>query len=1212
MLQQGTITYSHHQNYLLLALVVITTTIFNVACDRHRTAVKIEAAAKPVEQINLQNKEALATPNITILRVDQKLTQDLQRGQTHNYLINLKAGNYCQGVVEQKGIDVVVLIYAPDGEKIYEKDSPTGSQGTEVIKLIAQTSGDYRIEVKPWIYEVQAGHYDIKIEVIRVPTEQDQALIEAEQLDKEVMKLLDAGKFSEGIPLAEQALAIKEKVLNPEHPDISDTLNNLGFLYQERGEYEKAAVFLERSLAILEKAFGPEHPAVGEASNNLGILYGIKGDYAKAEPLYQRALAIKEKVFGSEHPSIVPSLSNLGIVYGAKGDYAKAESLYQRALAIDEKAYGSEHPNIVPVLNDLGFLYGIKGDYAKAESLYQRALAIDEKAYGLEHPSVANALNSLGLLYQAKGDYAKAEPLYQRALAIDEKVFGSEHPHTNSILNNLGELYRARGDYDKAELFYQRTLAIREKIFGLEKPLLVIPLNGLGLLYETKGDYDKAESHYQRALEIAEKAFGSEHSRIPTLLSNLGNVYKIKGEYEKAEPLFQRALAISEKVLGPEHPDIASIVGKLGLLYHAKGEYTKVEPLYQRSLAIIEKTLGPEHPFMAIVLNNLGELYRAKREYTKIEPVLQRSLAIREKALGQEHPLVASSLYNLATLYLTKGQLAEAINYQTRANDAREHDLLRNLVAGSENQKLLYLNTTLNELHFTLSLHLQFAPNNKIVRNSAVETLLRRKGRALDAMADSVETLRRRADTRDQSLLDELAQARNQLSTLTLQGPDKEPIQHYRSKLTKLEQHIQSLEAQISTRSAEFRTQLQPITLVAVQTAIPKDAVLVEFAAYHPYDAKTDKYGSAHYAVYLLTNNGEPQWAELGEAEPINKAVQSLRALLRNPQSDIERDIKRQARALDELLMRPVRSLTGSTRRLMLSPDGLLNLLPFEALVDEQNRYLIESYEISYLTSGRDLLRLQTHLHSQQPPLIIADPDFAIGPGPRLGDKVFQPLQRLVATAQEAVEIKARLTDAKLLLQNTATKDALKDVHRPLLLHIATHGFFLEEQATTLPTQADQRLAVRTMAEAIPTGVKLENPLLRSGLFLAGANAKSAETTLTALEVTGLDLWGTKLVTLSACDTAVGEVKNGDGVYGLRRALVLAGSESQLMSLWPVSDISTKDLMVAYYQALQAGEGRSAGLHKVKLAMLANPRCSHPYYWASFIQSGAWTNLAGK
>jgi CHAT domain-containing protein len=197
-----------------------------------------------------------------------------------------------------------------------------------------------------------------------------------------------------------------------------------------------------------------------------------------------------------------------------------------------------------------------------------------------------------------------------------------------------------------------------------------------------------------------------------------------------------------------------------------------------------------------------------------------------------------------------------------------------------------------------------------------------------------------------------------------------------------------------------------------------------------------------------------------------------------------------------------------------------------------------------------------------------------------------------------------------LLTKEQATEAALRRVSAPQILHIATHGFFLQDtgEATNERRAAGTRLGRWAM--------RVEDPLLRSGLALAGANQGSSSGSddgiLTALEAAGLDLWGTKLVVLSACDTGLGEVKNGDGVYGLRRALVLAGAESQLMSLWPVSDRSTRDLVVGYYKGLTQGEGRSEALRQVQLQMLRGTTRRHPYYWAGFIQSGEWANLEGR
>jgi CHAT domain-containing protein len=326
--------------------------------------------------------------------------------------------------------------------------------------------------------------------------------------------------------------------------------------------------------------------------------------------------------------------------------------------------------------------------------------------------------------------------------------------------------------------------------------------------------------------------------------------------------------------------------------------------------------------------------------------------------------------------------------------------------------------------------------------------------------------------------------------------------------------------------------------------------------------------------------------------------------------------------------MEPVRKLVGDSSHLLISPDGPLNLIPFSALVDEQGRYLVETNTLTYLTSGRDLLRLQNGIQSREPTVIIADPNFNSGAkpgqaaGPSLAGTFFEPLRRLVGSAKEAEKLKEAFPNARVKSGDQATEAVIKQISGPEILHIATHGFFLEdEQEKALPGKvaAQMRLVVRrknnTGGPEAPPGKRLTNPLLRSGLFFAGANANRNEAEdgiLTALEASGLDLWGTKLVVLSACDTGVGEVKNGDGVYGLRRALVLAGSESQMMSLWPVSDTGTSELMVEYYKALKAGQGRSEALRQVQLKMLKDPIRQHPFYWASFIQSGEWANLDGK
>jgi CHAT domain-containing protein len=329
------------------------------------------------------------------------------------------------------------------------------------------------------------------------------------------------------------------------------------------------------------------------------------------------------------------------------------------------------------------------------------------------------------------------------------------------------------------------------------------------------------------------------------------------------------------------------------------------------------------------------------------------------------------------------------------------------------------------------------------------------------------------------------------------------------------------------------------------------------------------------------------------------------------------------ARALDERVIEPFRGALDGVSQLLISPDGALNLIPFAALRDRKGRYLVESHRLSYLTSGRDLLRLRSSGEGAAGrPLIVADPSFglpvlssrspaaaqaavprrSVTTGADLSSLYFAPL---AGASREARSIAGLFPDSLVLTGTQATKSSLSVRAAPLLLHIATHGFFLDDRDAkdSSSPAAGQRFE---------TGSGIRNPLLRSGLALAGANASSRDGIFTALEASALNLQGTRLVTLSACDTGLGEVKNGEGVYGLRRAFLLAGAESIVMSLWPVSDQVTRELMTAYYGRLSKGEGRGEALRQVQLSMMKRQERQHPFYWASFIQSGEWASLDGK
>lgn len=979
-------------------------------------------------------------------------------------------------------------------------------------------------------------------------------------------------------------------------------------------------------------------PALSEAkrlSEQAEQLYQ-QGKYYEAIPLAKRSLIIFEQVLGPNNPDVATVLDRLAWLHYWQRNYVEAESLWQRALAIHERLLNPDNLLVGISLRNLASLYETTNNKSKAESLYRRALPIFEKAFAPDSPEVINIRDRLVGIYEAQGDYQKAEFLLKQSLGKLEKRWGSDHPEIIRLIDKLARFYKERRNYTNAEFFFKRSLSIREQAFGFDSAEIARTLDDLAEIAVEQKNYTLAESLIGRALGIREKAF-------------------------------RRALDTREKIYSLQHREVVYSLQSLASLYFIKGNYRQTESYFEQALAICEQFL--DAPLANNSIYVLVGLYSERGEYQKAELVLKKGLAIYEKlekAVGKKifgnDRYKAELLSAISVFYQRQGNSELATQFAQASSEIDEYQLSFMLRGGSEEDMRRELASFATKTDRLVSLHLQSASANPKTAQLALTTILRRKGRILDVLTDKFN--RSNQTPERQQVLDRLNTTRAQLAALYY-GNGSIPLDQYRRQIQKLEQQASHLELLLNASCLhgnascfqQYRNTTQPITIEAIQALIPTNTTLVEFIRYTPFNPKASQkdnfWGTPRYAAYLLTSQGKIDWVNLGEAELIDQQVENFRYALRNSSSDI----KSIARKLDASLMQPIRQKLGNSIKLLLSPDSQLNLIPFAALVDEQNRYLVETYEITYLTSGRDLLRLQNHPPSRQPPVLIANPDYdkpgdpssgqivrrspsvvaqssSIGTGKQLtqqginqrsSDLAQLRFGSLPGTAAEATAIAPKLPGAILLMGSQATESALKQVQAPRILHIATHGFFLEDMSLMPSTNLSRGSGLPQLRSDIvpmlkpgtyPAQTKLGNPenaLLRSGLALAGFNPRqsgSDDGVLTALEAAGLDLRGTQLVVLSACETGVGDVVNGEGVYGLRRALVMAGAESQLIGLWKVDDTGTKDLMVKYYDRLLAREGRSAALRQVQLEFLNQSTYQHPYYWAAFIPSGNWQPLS--
>ncbi len=914
-----------------------------------------------------------------------------------------------------------------------------------------------------------------------------------------------------------------------------------------------------------------------------------------------------------------------------QGQYAEAITIAEKSLAIIEKAMGSEHPDTATAIYVLASLYNTMGAYDKAEALFKSALAIQEKTMGPEHPITARFLNNLGMHYYDMGAYEKAEPLLKRSLMIRKKILGTEHPDTATAMHNMAELYRIMGSYDKAEPLLKQTLAIYEKALGPENPRITPILNVLGLLYGDMGDYDKAELFYQRSLAIREKALGPEHPSTATAVNNLALFYYDTRDYDKAFPLFQRSLAIREKVLGPEHPETAQPMINLAAVYDYRGSYDKAESLLRRSLAIREKAFGPEHPETANSLNNMAWRYYKAQNYDKAEPLFRRSLAIREKAFGPEHPKTAESLNSLALICASQGQSGEALSLMERAQGIDKKQIDQILGFTAEAQQTKFLATRENNFFAYLSLiHQSFSDKPQAVRN-ALDAWLGRKGILLETQKSIQDVLAGASNTKVQEILADLTRVRQELAQLVLGESGKEATQAYQKRIAVLNTQKETLEGQLSRLSQAFAQQRKTkiATTSTVASSLPKDSVLVEMARIKEFDFKTGKFGDSRYLAFILTagNGAEVSLIDLGAADELEEKVAALKKSLGNNKTPPDL-LAKQSNELYKIIFAPLTSTIGKSRQIFLSPDGSLNLIPFEVLQNDKGRYLVETHTFRYVSAGRDIAGYGMVKKNGHNALLMGDPDFDLASGATSQDKertvaLSRNMQgikfpRLPGTKEEVKAIATLLgrSASDTYTGIAATESVLMQKKSPRILHLATHGFFLSDQDWTSMMDEKSR-GIAIIARELPSGkkpVRIENPFLRSGLALAGANSSLAqkgatEGILTAEKILGLDLRGTDMVVLSACETGIGDVKNGEGVYGLRRAFIQAGAKSLVMSMWEVPDQETKELMINFYKNLQSGKmNRAEALRNAALKQRQTVKTRYgndnPYYWGAFVFLG--------
>ncbi|HWM85046.1 MAG TPA: tetratricopeptide repeat protein, partial [Kofleriaceae bacterium] len=779
---------------------------------------------------------------------------------------------------------------------------------------------------------------------------------------------------------------------------------------------------------------------------------------------------LKEKRLGRAHAETIRALEQVAQFTSATGNYTGALQIHRELLARAEKQHGAGHASTVQALEGLAAQLWVAQRFDEADRLYQRVLALRRTQFGADSSMYATYLQTYAGLLSGRHAYGAAEEKYLEAREILERIGKPDDPSLTGLHMGLGMLYWSQGQHQKAAREFERAIAVLEKFYGQQ---MNDPSQAGGMLLAVASIYasggradlarpleERGEKLYRAAVADVEKQHGARDLRLIAPLSSLAQLHQRRKQWDQAEKLYRRVMAIQAAQKSSSNMADVSWLTSLAYLERQRGRPRAALAMLEKVRDAYRRLYGG---YMASTMDHqIADVRRELGDYRAARRILEKVVVTSRRTWGPRHPLVAAQLSSLAVLHMAEGKPKPAVARMREALDIQEPHLALVLATGSESDHATYFARIAHELHMAITLHTRYAAGDRDAARLALTTVLRRKGRILDAAAASVATLRGKVSADDQKLLDELAAARAQLARLIVAGPAAtDTPEEYSVEVGRLERDVRRLEDQVRRKSAAYRAQSQPIELAAVQKAIPADAVLVEIVVYQPYDARAGSWDPARqparrYGAYLLRSTGDPTWVDLGEAKAIDAAADAFLAALSDPDRS---DVDALGRALHDRALSGLVTRLGQTRRVLVAPDGLLNLVPLGAVVDRSGRHLVRRFNFSYLTSGRDLLRLTAGVKPKRGPVIVADPRFdGADPEPRAAGKETRTAssrgrrsrdlrgkkwERLPGTAEEADALTRLLEGAQVLRGTRATEGALKKVAGPRILHIATHGFFL-------------------------------------------------------------------------------------------------------------------------------------------------------------------------
>ncbi len=927
-------------------------------------------------------------------------------------------------------------------------------------------------------------------------------------------------------------------------------------VWRIQGKLKEAEKLLAGTIQALLKDSVSNRESLVTLNHNLAYLYKTMGQLTKAEQLGEKAIRQHIAIHGKdvEYANMV---KNQGSLYMDLVQYEKAESLMKDAMNIERREIGTKHEAFGTTLNQLGLIYFYEGRYSESKSCIEESLKIKEATLGKTHEHYANSLVNLANVYIEEGLPEKADPLYKQAEKIYRNTSGTETRNYANVLHVQSKVKASLGLFVDAKLLLVKSLDIQQRVLGVDHPDYANTLNSLGMLYSSMALIDKADSAYSVSLQIRKKNGGTQSYAYAQSLNNIAELYMFNGRAAEAESMYLECLSVAEKIVGKQHPDYAS---------------------YQ---------------------NNLGQAQFKLKKFKEAANSLQQAIALRESIFGKNHLLTLEARSNLLVALEASGRPKDAEKIFLDLNDQYLDFIFKKFPHLTDKEKASFYNTIKYHFESFQSFALRRLKDNPAISGSLFDIQLATKAVLLNASKKAKQLILQSSDNQLKTLYNDWLSRREYLARIYSLSESEIASRHINVKA--LENHADSIERKLGTSFPAFENAYRPsrISWKDIRKNLKPGEAAIEMTRFYVFDnAWID---SVQYAAFIVKNSSTfPEVVILPDGKTMEtRFLKYYRATMRSRIDD--------KRSWDNFWS-PIQSQLKGINTLYFSPDGVYNEINLNTLTDSTGAALLDKLTVHLVTSTKEIVP-QTSRSKFKKVVLLGRPSYRTNfPDGKsetgasrstrwLGETSFADLPGTQKEVEEIASLLKPSSQVEVYTGDQAREEIIKKTTDANILHVATHGFFI-------PTETDEFEAYSKKQD------NAADPMLRSGIVLAGvenfqrngATENAEDGILTAMEISNLQLDNTELVVMSACETGLGEVRYGEGVFGLQRAFRIAGSKAMIMSLWKVDDQATQEMMVNFYSNwLKTSDKRKS----FELAQQSiRKKYTAPYYWGAFVLLG--------